>query len=136
MIIMDKRKRTIKLIKEIAFVAVILAANAIIYTTTGYGIPCIFRLTTGLKCPGCGMTHAYIELCKGNLHGALGHNILSVTLMPLILIYLVYKALVFIKTGEQRTRAWEYVAYTICFIVLALFFVYRNFYPHLGNYHL
>ena len=125
---MDKKQRLIKLIKEVAFVAGILAANAIIYAITGYGIPCVFRLVTGLKCPGCGMTHAYFELLKGNVHGAAQQNIMAITMMPVLFIYLTYKAVVYIKNGTQKTAIWEYIFYTICFIFLIFFFVYRNFF--------
>ena len=124
---MDSKQRLIKLTKEVAFVAGILAANAIIYAITGYGIPCVFKLVTGFKCPGCGMTHAYIELFKGNIHGAAEHNVLSITLMPILLLYLLYKGIVFVKIGSRKTKIWEYVLYAICFIVMLLFFLYRNF---------
>ena len=127
---MDSKQRLIKLIKEVAFVAGILAANAIIYALTGYGIPCVFRLVTGLKCPGCGLTHAYIELLKGNIHGAMNYNALSITLMPVLALYLFIKAVIFVKNGSRRTSIVEYIFYTICLITLMLFFIYRNFIIH------
>lgn len=127
---MDSKQRLIKLTKEVAFVAGILAANAIIYSITGYGIPCVFRLITGLKCPGCGITHACFELLKGNIHGAAKENIMSITVMPVLLIYLFYKAVVFVKTGTKRTKIWEYILYTLCFIIMIMFFLYRNFYKY------
>ena len=124
---MDSKQRLVNLIKEVAFVAGILAANAIIYAITGYGIPCVFRLVTGLKCPGCGLTHAYLELFKGNIHGAIRQNVLSITLMPVLFLYLLIKAIIFVKTGSRRTSIPEYIFYTICLITLMLFFIYRNF---------
>ena len=32
---------------------------------------CLFRETTGLPCPGCGMTRAMSALCRGHLHDSL-----------------------------------------------------------------
>lgn len=124
---MESKNRLKKLIKETAFVAGILVANAVIYAITGFGIPCVFRSFTGLKCPGCGMTHAYFEIFKGNIHGAARENILSFTLMPVLAIYLLYKGLVFVKTGENHTKIMDYIFYSICFVVIAVFFIYRNF---------
>ncbi len=124
---MDSKQRLIKLIKETAFVAGILAANAVIYAITGFGIPCVFRVFTGLKCPGCGMTHAYFELCKGNIHGAAKENILSITLMPILAIYLLFKGIAFVKTGKNQAKILDYIFYSICLIAIAVFFVYRNF---------
>lgn len=36
--------------------------------------PCILRTLTGLRCPGCGMTHAVFALCRGDLLTALREN--------------------------------------------------------------
>ena len=133
--IMESKQRLIKLIKEVAFVAGILAANAIIYSLTGYGIPCVFRLITGLKCPGCGMTHAYLALLRGDVHGAAEYNLMSITVMPILIVYLLFKGIVFVRKGTMRTRVWEYILYTLCLIILILYFLYRNFYIYLSGYH-
>ena len=44
----------------------------------GEGIPCPFHALTGLHCPGCGMTRAAALLLRGDLAGALQHNVLLV----------------------------------------------------------
>lgn len=38
------------------------------------GIPCLFRLATGLKCPGCGITTMILALGRGDAAGAFGAN--------------------------------------------------------------
>ena len=46
---------------------------------------CPFKLLTGVPCPGCGMTRAYLHLFEGDIQGAfisstfLAHSFASVT---------------------------------------------------------
>lgn len=37
--------------------------------------PCVFRATTGLWCPACGLTRGLHQLFNGNLGAALQHNV-------------------------------------------------------------
>ncbi|WP_051656620.1 DUF2752 domain-containing protein [Butyrivibrio sp. AE3004] len=121
-----KNKNISSAFKEAAIIAAILMLNAIVYIVTGYGIPCVFKLITGLSCPGCGMTHAYLELLHGNIEGAISYNILSVTVMPLLILFLIYKAVVLIRTGSTKMKTWENM-FLICIgIVTGIFFIYRN----------
>lgn len=128
----SKYKRIRSVISELAFIVGILVLNSIVYVLTGYGIPCVFRLVTGFKCPGCGLTHAYLELFKGNIHGAMEYNIMSVTMMPVLGLFLFYKGIILLKTGEVKIKKWENVFLIICAIIIVLFFIYRNI-PELLN---
>jgi hypothetical protein len=47
-------------------------------------LPCPFRLTTGLWCPGCGLTRATNHLVRGDVVQALRYNILVVAVLGLI----------------------------------------------------
>ncbi len=51
--------------------------------------PCPFRLATGLSCPGCGSLRALSDLLRGDLAGALGHNVLLVAALPVALLAVV-----------------------------------------------
>ena len=42
-------------------------AYAAFYRITGIGIPCLFRLITGFKCPGCGRW-LRVPRHKGKIH--------------------------------------------------------------------
>lgn len=48
----------------------------------GYPL-CLFKLWTGLDCPGCGTLRALHQLLHGNLGRALDHNVLTVAALPL-----------------------------------------------------
>ena len=53
----------------------------------GVGIPCPFRLLTGLKCPGCGVTTMLVDLMKLDVLGAFEANpVLLFLLAPSLLL--------------------------------------------------
>ncbi|MBN1623217.1 MAG: DUF2752 domain-containing protein [Clostridia bacterium] len=61
---------------------------------------CLFRRLTGLPCPSCGMTRAYISLFKGNIANAFFMHPLF-PLVPVIMILLIvsrYRKKHFTKT--------------------------------------
>ena len=45
-----------------------------VYSTTGFGLPCPFRLLTGWLCPFCGGTRLGSALLHGELGAAFAHN--------------------------------------------------------------
>ncbi|MFZ4718192.1 MAG: DUF2752 domain-containing protein [Ilumatobacteraceae bacterium] len=47
--------------------------------------PCIFHATTGLWCPGCGLTRGFHQLFQGDLGSALSYNVF----VPLVLVAVV-----------------------------------------------
>jgi len=49
---------------------------------------CPFRFITGFKCPGCGMTHAFIHLSQFKIACATKKNIFSIPLLLVMIIYL------------------------------------------------
>ncbi len=70
-----------------AAVAVPLGATLLYtYAPTEYTFypRCMFRVTTGLNCPGCGMTRCLAALLHGNLAQAFAYNPLFVVLLPAI----------------------------------------------------
>ena len=59
----DKENRQTQ---KAVFVAAFLLGSAVLYLLAGiflgFYIPCPFRAFTGLKCPGCGLSHAATDL--------------------------------------------------------------------------
>jgi len=58
-------------------------------------VPCLFHLTTGLHCPGCGSTRAVSSILHGDVALALKNNLLIILWGP----YLIYR-------GIQSVRSW------------------------------
>ena len=71
----------------IAALALTAAALALLYIFGG-GL-CIFRLLTGIPCPGCGMTRALAAVLRGELAAAFSFHPLWWTL-PLLLLLLLH----------------------------------------------
>jgi hypothetical protein len=51
---------------------------------------CIFRAITGKKCPGCGMTHAFLSIGKFQIKEAIGYNIFALPFFLFLVIFLFY----------------------------------------------
>ena len=101
-------------------------AYALFIQCTGLGIPCVFRLVTGYRCPGCGMTHAAMALIHGQPKVAFRENPLSLSVVPLLLLYGAYRAEVYIRTARTDFRKWEIVFLGVLLVVVLLFWLLRN----------
>jgi hypothetical protein len=101
-------------------------AYALFIQCTGLGIPCVFRLMTGYRCPGCGMTHAAMALIHGQPKTAFRENPLSLSVVPLLLLYGAYRAEVYIRTARTDFRKWEIVFLGVLWVVVLLFWLLRN----------
>ena len=49
--------------------------------------PCPFRSLTGLDCPGCGMTRGLHSLLRGDLVGAVDHNVLMIVAIAATIVW-------------------------------------------------
>ena len=87
--------------RKAAFTAAFLLAAVLLYLAAGvfFGIfiPCPFRTVTGLRCPGCGLSHAAVCLTHLNIKGAFMANALFIPIYA----YLIYT---FIKTFIQKKK--------------------------------
>ena len=98
-----------------------------IVAKTGKGIPCLFYRLLGLKCPGCGMTRAAVSIFHGDLKAAAGYNIMSVTVMPALFLYLVYRVIREEGFNNKDVEVWEYLFFVLIFMVTVIYTILRNF---------
>lgn len=66
------------------FLASVIFTLPYIYSTEPYFTICGFKNFTGLPCPGCGLTHSFCALGKGDLLSAFSFNLLG---PPLFLVF-------------------------------------------------
>ena len=92
----------------------------------GFGIPCLFRLITGLQCPGCGITHMALCLMHGDLSGAFHANAMVLTLLPVGGILAAKVTLRYLKTGNRQLTRWENRTVIGMIVLLIGFGVVRN----------
>lgn len=75
-----------------AFAGILIFAGLVygyVLIPMGFRIPCYFRIITGLKCPGCGIT----DMCLSVMHGDFAHVFsfnpgLCILAIPAILLFI------------------------------------------------
>lgn len=102
-------------------------AYFVITSLTGLYIPCPFRLITGYKCPGCGITRMILYLVEGNIYGAFEANQFVFLLLPGILLYGCCRAGKYIKSGEEGFSFAETVVLGVVLLGALIFGIIRNY---------
>jgi len=83
--------------------AVFLASVLITPPDGAYFTICGFKTFTGLPCPGCGLTHSFCALGKGEVSSAFGFNILGPPLFLVLVILWIRSACVLLnKSGAVQ----------------------------------
>ncbi|WP_051545187.1 DUF2752 domain-containing protein [Butyrivibrio sp. MC2021] len=122
----DKRDRIRALAKEFVPIGIFVILYIVAFSNLGFGLPCIFRWVTGLMCPGCGMSHALAAIVRLDFGEAAKWNILSVTLLPVLIIFFIIRGIRYINKGKEDFRLWEILFLVACALVCAVFFIKRN----------
>lgn len=93
-------------------------------------IPCVFHEFTGLLCPGCGMTRAFIAISNGNFLQAIYYNFLIIFLIPIFSIYAFYNVYSFFQHRKFVSFSSVYPRnLTIFFLIFCLMYgIVRNFF--------
>ncbi len=115
-----------KLLKSLLVIFAVGAAYALLCTTTNFYIPCVFRLITGYLCPGCGITHCFLSLLRGDFRGAFEANQFVFCLLPAGAVYAFYRARRYVLYNRRDYAAWENNAAIVLLIAAILFGIIRN----------
>ena len=98
---------------------------------TGFFPVCIFRLVTGLTCPGCGTTRALHQIMHGHFLDAFMLNPLLLLAIPFLLwAFLRYSVTVLSGSTPRKNALPAPFIYALFFVVVG-FWIFRNtpFYP-------
>ena len=90
-------------------------------------IPCPFKLLTGLKCPGCGITHMIMALFRLDFKEAFLSNPFLFVLLPLIIGVYIANRIYYIVKGEIRT-CFKAECFFGCFllVITLVYWIVRN----------
>ena len=120
------KERIKNIIKPAAILLIAGMLYAIFYGITGIGIPCIFRQITGFKCPGCGISHMFMDIFRFDFNSAFKHNPVIFSLMPLWIVAISYQTVHYIKTGDKKFNRPINGLVWISIIALIIFAIIRN----------
>ena len=101
-------------------------ALQLILMKLGHGIQCPFRAVTGLRCPGCGVSHMAMHLVTGYPVRAFFDNPVVFCEMPVIAAVIARKEYRYYKTGRGVLTKGENVLIILCLAALLVFGVVRN----------
>lgn len=117
-------------IKRVGIISAVVllfgCAYAVLYTVTGIGIPCLFHLITGLKCPGCGVTRMLVSLIQLDFAAAFYHNAVLFCMLPFLLTFFLYWIYRYIRYGIRSNSVFMNVTCWIFVATLLIWGIIRN----------
>lgn len=120
------KQRAVKVILKGAVILMAGCAYYVWVSLTGLGIPCLFHLVTGLKCPGCGVTRMLMSILRLDLSAAFSYNAVLLCLLPPLLSLALFPLIRYVRTGSRfMTRAENALIYAAA-AVLIIWGVVRN----------
>ncbi|MCQ2484835.1 MAG: DUF2752 domain-containing protein [Clostridia bacterium] len=101
-------------------------AYLLIYLKSGFAIPCVFHLITGLQCPGCGTTRMLASLVRLDFRSAWHYNPVVLAMSPMIVCIIIRDTVQWIKNGRTKSSKIENYILYVMFAVLVIFGIVRN----------
>ena len=117
-----KRQKLISLqmrkeMKTLVLIFILGLAYACIVRYTSFCIPCFFNTITGLKCPGCGITHVFLSLMRFDLRGAYHANPFLLISSPVLLLIIILNFFCSIKIRTSSFTKWLTLLYVIAILI-------------------
>ena len=120
------RKRLLRLIALVGGLGICGLMYAAFVSATGVGVPCVFRVITGLECPGCGVSRMCLSLLRLDFGAAWSSNPAVMALLPLGGVVFADMAVRYVKTGSRQPDRFSNAALIFMTAVLLLFGIARN----------
>ncbi|MDO5519905.1 MAG: DUF2752 domain-containing protein [bacterium] len=93
---------------------------------TDIGIPCPIRTITGLRCPGCGISHMCMALIQGNFTEAYHANRILFCLLPVFIVEGIHLILRYIKQGNKPLSKWDNWLMYCLIVIIVIWGIVRN----------
>lgn len=108
--------------KVMWLILILVVGYFIVMKAMSMNTVCVFKNLTGIPCPGCGMTRAFLELCRGNFMDSLIFH-------PLLLLVLILGLLSFISIWSMALRNFlrNNRFWTVIIVVFVLTYLVRMF---------
>ncbi len=120
------QERLRKELKKLLLLLLIGLCYALWLHFTHLGIPCPVYTIFHVKCPGCGMTHAAMAALKLDFPEAWHSNVLSLTVVPLLLVILTAHEVRYIRTAKRGFNLAEKILLCISAYAALIYAVLRN----------
>ena len=121
----EKLERRNKLVASLFKLFAVLLGYYIFVRLTGLAIPCLFHEITGLKCPGCGITHMMLNIAQLRFKDAFFCNPLMFVLFPMICAGLCAKLLFMPEWLEIHSKVYRTIEIILLSAVM-IFGIVRN----------
>ena len=121
---MKKRVLSIIIFNMIALFLLLLYYK--VAEMTGFYVPCMFKKLTGLKCPGCGVTHMTYYLIHFQFKEAFYSNPIIFILCIAAVLVIPNKWYIYIRYNELKETKFDKIVMLIFVIALLIFGVLRN----------
>ena len=115
-----------KVIKNIIIILALGTVYAGLCLVTGISIPCPIKLTTGLYCPGCGVSRMCLSIIKLDFQSAYHYNQCVFILSPFIIILLIITGIKYVITGSANPGIFIDTCLYIIIFILISFGIWRN----------
>ncbi|MBR4208486.1 MAG: DUF2752 domain-containing protein [Lachnospiraceae bacterium] len=92
----------------------------------GFSIPCMFHRITGLRCPGCGITHLFMDLLKLDIKAAFMDNPYAFIILPILSVILLRQLILYIKNGREDYSRFENMILIMIVICMIPYMIIRN----------
>jgi hypothetical protein len=120
------KNRAIKVIKSILKILLIGVIYGLFVLYTGIGIPCIIKLITGYKCPGCGISRMCLALMKLNTKSAYNYNKVLFLLLPILMAVFAFQLYRYIRYNDAKLTKVQTALLYIAVALLLIWGIIRN----------
>ncbi len=115
-----------KMVTFLCTLTIVAVLYSIFYSITGMGIPCLFRLKTGLMCPSCGITRMFVSMFDLDFKSAFEYNRLMFVLLPFFVYYTIKGCCDYVRYGTIIMKKADNIIFYAVIAIMIIFGIVRN----------